>query len=205
MGLRGPVTESQHADFARVKTNQQHLSLLITEILTFVRVGSGRVLYTLGDLKACDTMQRAIELIEPLFEQKGLVFDGVSGDQSVTAWADPERVTQILVNLLSNAIKFTPKGGHVAAHCSANDDTVSLRVSDTGIGIATDKHGAIFEPFIQLKEGLSDRETGVGLGLAISRDLARAMHGDLVVESAEGKGARFTLLLPRASEREESE
>jgi signal transduction histidine kinase len=205
MGLRGPVTEGQHLDFARVKTNQQHLSLLITEILTFVRVGSGRVLYALADVKACEAVQHAIELVEPLFEQKGLIYDGVAGDLSAVARADPERVTQILVNLLSNAIKFTPKGGHVGAHCSSSGGIVSLTVSDTGIGIAPDKHEAIFEPFLQLKEGLSDRETGVGLGLAISRDLARAMHGDLTVESAEGKGASFRLLLPSASQREETE
>jgi signal transduction histidine kinase len=205
MGLRGPVTEGQHADFVRVKTNQQHLSLLITEILTFARVGSGRVVYAIADIKACDAMQHSIELLEPLFGQKGLVFDGVSGDTSIVARADPERVTQILVNLLSNAIKFTSKGGHVGAHCSATDDTVSLQVIDTGIGIAADHHESIFEPFMQLKEGLSDRETGVGLGLAISRDLARAMHGDLTVESEEGKGARFTLSLPRASQPEEAE
>jgi signal transduction histidine kinase len=124
---------------------------------------------------------------------------------SVVARADPERVTQILVNLLSNAIKFTPKGGHVGAQCSSTGEFVSLLVSDTGIGISPDKHEAIFEPFLQLKEGLSDRETGVGLGLAISRDLARAMHGDLTVESMEGKGARFTLLLPPVSQRAEAE
>jgi signal transduction histidine kinase len=140
-----------------------------------------------------------------LFGQKGLLFDGVAGDASIVARADPERVTQILVNLLSNAIKFTPKGGHVGAHCAATDDTVSLQVFDTGIGIAPGQHETIFEPFIQLKEGLSDRETGVGLGLAISRDLARAMHGNLTVESAEGQGARFTLSLPRASQRKDTE
>jgi signal transduction histidine kinase len=81
---------------------------------------------------------------------------------------------------------------------------VTLRISDTGIGIAAEKHEAIFEPFIQLKEGLAGRDSGVGLGLAISRDLARAMNGDLTVESTEGKGARFTLSLPRASEPEEA-
>jgi signal transduction histidine kinase len=205
MGLRGPVTEGQRLDFARVKTNQQHLSRLITEILIFVRVGSGRMAYTLADLKGCDAVQHAVELVEPLFAQKGLIFDGVSGDTSIVARADPERVTQILVNLLSNAIKFTPKGGHVSTYCSSTKDMVSLQVSDTGIGIAPDKHEAVFEPFFQLKEGLSDRESGVGLGLAISRDLARAMDGDLTVESVEGKGARFTLLLPRATQSEEAE
>jgi signal transduction histidine kinase len=200
MGLRGPVTQNQHADFARVKTNQQHLAILITEILNFVKIGSGHVSYAAIDVKACDSMRHAIDLIEPLFAQKGIAFDGVSGDASVTARADPERVTQILINLLSNAIKFTPAGGHISADCAANADTVSIRVSDTGIGIAAEKHESIFEPFIQLKEGLSDRESGVGLGLAISRDLARAMKGDLSVESSEGRGSRFTLSLPRASE-----
>jgi signal transduction histidine kinase len=200
MGLRGPVTKKQHEDFARVRINQQHLALLITEILTFVRVGSGRVSYAVGDIKACDVIRHAIELIEPLFGQKGLVFDGTTGDSSLVARGDPERVTQILVNLLSNAIKFTPKGGHISTHCAATPEAVTLRVSDTGIGIDPDKHEAIFEPFIQLREGLSDRESGVGLGLAISRDLARAMDGDLTVESIEGKGAHFTLSLPRATE-----
>ena len=199
MGLRGPVTETQHADFARVRTNQQHLALLITEILNFVQVGSGRVTYAVNDVAVRDTMQHAIELIEPLFGQKGIEFDGIFGDVSIVARADRARVTQILVNLLSNAIKFTPSGGHISAYCAAVADTVTLRVSDTGIGIAPQKQEAIFEPFIQLKEGFAGREGGVGLGLAISRDLARAMNGDLTVESIEGKGARFTLSLPRAS------
>jgi signal transduction histidine kinase len=150
-------------------------------------------------------MRHAIELIEPLFAQKGLKFNGIGGDLSTVARADSERVTQILVNLLSNAIKFTPPGGEVSADCGYTADTVTLRISDTGIGIDADKHEAIFEPFMQLKEGLTDREGGVGLGLAISRDLARAMDGELTVESAEGKGARFTLILPRATEQQEPE
>jgi signal transduction histidine kinase len=198
MGLRGPVTERQRADFARVKTNQQHLALLITEILNFVQVGSGGVTYSIADLPACEAMEYAIELLEPLFGQKSISFDGISGDASIVARADRGRVTQILVNLLSNAIKFTPPGGHISASCAAIADTVTLQISDTGIGIAAEKQEAIFEPFIQLKETFVGRESGVGLGLAISRDLARAMKGDLTVDSAEGKGARFMLSLPRA-------
>jgi signal transduction histidine kinase len=196
--LRGPVTERQRADFARVKTNQQHLALLITEILNFVQVGSGHVTYSVTDVAACEAMKYAIELIEPLFGQKSITFDGVSGDATIVARADSARVTQILVNLLSNAIKFTPPGGHISASCAAHDDTVTLEISDTGIGIAAEKQEAIFEPFIQLKETFVGRDAGVGLGLAISRDLAQAMHGDLTVDSAEGKGSRFTLSLPRA-------
>ncbi|MDP9206049.1 MAG: HAMP domain-containing histidine kinase [Gemmatimonadota bacterium] len=202
MGLRGPVTENQRADFARVKANQQHLALLITEVLNFARVGSSSVSYAESDVNGCDALRHAIELIEPLIAQRELVFDGISGDLSIVARADPEKVAQILVNLLSNAIKFTPAGGHISAECAAVDATVTLSISDTGLGIAAEKLEAIFERFMQLKEGLADREGGVGLGLAISRDLARAMKGDLTVESTEGKGARFTLSLPRGSDHE---
>jgi len=187
-----------------VKTNQQHLALLITEVLNFAQAGSGGMSYAVSDVNGCDALRHAIELIEPLIAQRGLVFDGISGDLSIVARADPEKVAQILVNLLSNAIKFTPAGGHISAECAAVDDTVTLNVSDTGLGIATEKLQAIFEPFIQLKEGLADRESGVGLGLAISRDLARAMNGDLTVESTEGKGTRFTLSLPRAGEHQKA-
>ena len=202
LGLRGPVTETQHADLARVRTNQQHLAALITEILNFARAGSGSVSYAVSDVKGCDALRHAIELIEPLIAEQGLVFDGITGDVSIVARADPEKVTQILVNLLSNAMKFTPAGGHISAECAATDDTVTLSISDTGLGIAPDKLETIFAPFVQLKEGLADREGGIGLGLSISRDLARAMKGDLTVESSEGTGTRFTLSLPRASEPE---
>jgi signal transduction histidine kinase len=204
MGLHGPVTEKQRVDLARVRTNQQHLAALITEILNFARVGSGSVSYAVSDVNCCDALRHAVELIEPLIAQQGLVFDGVGGDSSIVARADPEKVTQILVNLLSNAIKFTPAGGHISAECAAVDDTVTLSLSDTGLGIATDKLETIFAPFVQLKEGLADREGGIGLGLSISRDLARAMKGDLIVESTEGTGTRFTLSLPRASEHQKA-
>lgn len=199
MGLRGPVTDQQHADFARVRTSQQHLVLLITEILNFVRVGAGGVSYAVADINACDAMTHAVNLIEPLFGQRGIVFDGITGDSSVVARADPERVTQILVNLLSNAIKFTPAEGHIGANYAALGSVVTMQISDTGIGIEEEKLEGIFEPFVQVKDGLADRASGVGLGLAISRDLARAMKGELSVTSKPGKGSRFTLTLPRAS------
>jgi signal transduction histidine kinase len=197
MGLRGPVTEEQHADFARVKSNQQHLTVLITEILNFARVGAGGVTYVESEINIFNAVRHAVELVDPLFAQREIVFDGITGDIGAVARADTERVTQILVNLLSNAIKFTPPGGHVGVECAAAGKMATICVSDTGIGIAAEKLGNIFEPFIQLKEGLADRASGVGLGLAISRDLARAMNGDLTVVSSVGKGSRFTLSLPR--------
>jgi signal transduction histidine kinase len=204
MGLRGPVTEAQRTDLARMKTNQQYLLVLITEILNFVQVSTGRAAYDIGDINACGALTRAVDLIEPLIAQRGITWDGLKCDTSNVVRADPEKVTQILVNLFSNAIKFTPRGGRISADCEVKGNTVLMSVSDTGGGIPADKLDAIFEPFIQLKEGLADRGTGVGLGLAISRDLARAMSGDLSVKSTEGKGARFTLSLPRATEQDDA-
>jgi signal transduction histidine kinase len=198
MGLRGPVTDNQHADFARVKTNQQHLTVLITEILNFVQVGSGAMSYAVSEVNGCDALAHAVELVEPLFGQKGLLFERNSRDASIVARADPERVTQILVNLLSNAIKFTPAGGRISVESAMVGDTVTLSVTDTGIGIPTEELEVIFEPFVQSNKKLADRESGIGLGLAISRDLARAMNGALTVESTVGKGSNFTLTLPRA-------
>lgn len=205
MGLRGPVTEEQHTAFARVRMNQEHLTLLITEILNFVRVGNGRFSYAITDLDAREVMTRAGELVEPLFGQGGLTYDGVVGEPGVIVHADQERVVQILVNLLSNAIKATPEGGHIRAECAASGDEVTMTISDTGIGIPVEKLEAIFEPFVQLKDTLADRESGVGLGLAISRDLARAMKGDLRVQSTLGKGSRFTLILPRGAREPDEE
>jgi len=173
MGLRGPVTEEQHADLARVRSNQEYLLVLITEILNFVQVGSGRASFEATDVNVHDAFIRAVELIEPLIKQRGLEWDGIRCDSSIAARADPEKITQILVNVLANAIKFTPGGGHIAADCEIRGDTVFLGVTDTGIGIPPDKFEMIFEPFVQLKDGLTDRGTGVGLGLAISRHLAR--------------------------------
>src|ERR1700686_3723090 len=131
MGLRGPVTENQRADLALVRTNQQHLAALITEILNFARVGSGSVSYAVSDVNGCDALRHAIELIEPLIAQQGLVFDGISGDSSIVARADPEKVTQILVNLLSNGIKFTPAGGDNGAEGTAAQDTPPPSNNDT--------------------------------------------------------------------------
>jgi len=116
----------------------------------------------------------------------------------VVAVGDRLKIEQIVLNLLSNAIKFTPSGGTVTVSCGNGEDSVSLSVTDTGPGIPSERLEDIFEPFVQLGRSLSSGHEGAGLGLAISRDLARAMNGDVTVQSASGKGATFTLRLPKA-------
>ena len=103
-----------------------------------------------------------------------------------------------MLNLVSNAVKFTPDGGAVTLTCSLRDGAALIVVRDTGPGIPADMQEMIFDPFVQLGRSLTSAQEGAGLGLAISRDLARAMEGDVTVESTPGAGATFTLRLPVA-------
>jgi len=105
----------------------------------------------------------------------------------------------VLLNLLSNAVKFTSAGGEVVLTADADDTAVRIAVRDDGRGIGADQLATIFDPFVQVDRHLTpSSQQGVGLGLAISRDLARRMNGDLTVESTLGGGSTFTLTLPRA-------
>lgn len=199
MGIRGPVTEEQHLALARIKANQQHLLGLITEILDFVRVESGRMEYHNGAVSMTQALSDVAEMLSGGITEKGLTLESPRGEADAVAWADPNRVRQILVNLVMNAVKYSPlNGGTITLTCAVVGDMVLAHVADTGPGIPALKLEWIFEPFVQLSAGLADRREGVGLGLAISRDLARAMDGDLTVESTVSVGTRFTLTLPLA-------
>jgi signal transduction histidine kinase len=105
---------------------------------------------------------------------------------------------QIVLNLITNAVKFTDPGGEIRVSCAVDGDYAATRVEDTGRGIPADRLSSIFEPFVQVDRERTDQASqGVGLGLAISRELARAMGGELTAESTPGRGSCFTLLLPR--------
>jgi signal transduction histidine kinase len=197
--IHGPVTAAQQRDLERIRLNQGHLLKLVNELLDFVRAGIPRLNEIIA-IPAHSAVAEAVDLLEQTMSQKSLSYVRDADDAAVVALGDPERVRQILTNLLANAIKFTPNGGHISTTCTASGDRVNISVSDNGIGIASNQLEAIFEPFVQVDP---ERPTdgGVGLGLAISRDLARTMRGDLAVESALGAGACFTLSLPRAHNR----
>jgi signal transduction histidine kinase len=109
------------------------------------------------------------------------------------ARADPIKLRQILLNVLGNAIKFTPAGGRIELSARRSGDKISICVSDTGIGIPPDKIERVFDPFFQGQSGTTREYPGVGLGLSISRDFARAMGGDISVESAPNEGCTVTI------------
>ena len=118
----------------------------------------------------------------------------------MVARADRHRLQQILINLVGNAIKFTPEGGRVMVDAFDDDARVMIRVADSGLGIPADRLQSIFEPFVQVDSEFTRRASGAGLGLAISRDLARMMGGELTVESEIRQGSVFSVSLPVADE-----
>jgi len=199
MGLRGPVTAEQRTDLTRIRRNQQHLLALISDILNFVRTESGRMEYNFADVPVEPAVNHVVEMLAGAMKQRSIVLERSSGDVSATVWADGNRVRQILLNLLINAVKYSPSkgGGTITLSTTMTRYDLLIQVTDNGPGIPPEKLDAIFEPFVQLATGLTEREGGVGLGLAISRDLARAMGGNLTVDSTVGVGSRFTLALPR--------
>jgi PAS domain S-box-containing protein len=200
MGVRGPITEAQRADLERIQQSQRHLLGLITDILEFARVEAGRVEYRLTRVPVAALLVDLRGYVEPQLDQLGLTFSCDVPDARLAMRADPDRVRQILLNLLTNSMKFTPRGGGITVHSDRDGERVRIRVSDTGIGIAADRLEAIFEPFVQAHRTLVEPTRGVGLGLTISRELARGMKGDLTVESTVGVGSTFTLTIPAAED-----
>jgi signal transduction histidine kinase len=200
-GIRGPLTEAQHTDLKRIKVSQEHLLGLIDRILSFARLEGGRVQYDISDVPLDATIRVVEVFIAPQVSNKGLEFrfePKVEHDAKVLVRADPEKLQQILTNLLTNAIKFTEPGGQITVSYEVPDADVLIHVRDTGRGIAAAELTLIFEPFAQLGLGLTSTSEGVGLGLAIGREYARGMGGDLSAASTLGKGSVFTLTLRRS-------
>jgi PAS domain S-box-containing protein len=195
LGLRGPLTDPQREDLQRIRLSQQRLLGIINDILNFSRVEAGRLAYDLGRVPVGEVLDSVTPLIELQTREKGLSYSVQLCE--VSAYADRQKVEQILINLLTNAAKFTLSGGSIAARCNADDLNVRITVTDTGVGIPEDQLDSIFEPFVQIGRGLTRPLEGTGLGLSISRDLAAGMNGTLTVQSKLGTGSTFTLTLPR--------
>lgn len=198
MGLRGPVTDAQRSDLDRIRRSQQHLLSLINDILNFAKLEAGSVEFRIADVPLWEVLVDLRAMTEPQLIARGVVHHFHLPDRSLAARGEADKVQQILLNLLTNAIKFTDPGGRVSVAAEADGEWVRIQVRDTGRGIAADRLDDIFDPFVQVERHLTQSsQQGVGLGLAISRELARGMGGELAVESRQGEGSTFTLTLSR--------
>ncbi len=198
-GASGPLSPDQLGDVRSIKTASEELVRLLNDILDFARLEAGHAEMSFSTVNVHTALQRAELLLAPKFHQAGIAYSRVACDPTVAVRAHPDRLQQILLNLMTNAIKFTPRGGLVSIECDFDAKMSSIRVRDTGCGIPPDQVDRIFEPFVQVdRHRVVARERGVGLGLSISRELARAMGGNLSVESTVNEGSVFTITLPRA-------
>ena len=205
LGVRGELSEAQALDLERIRRANQHMMSLITDVLNFARLDARKLEYHLADFDLRPVADDLEPLVAPQLAAKGIAFDR-SGwasrpSEPLVVRADQDRVQQILLNLLTNAVKFTDAGGRVALACErdASRGTIRITVSDTGRGIPSGQFERIFEPFVQVdRHRTLESQQGVGLGLAISRELARGMAGELTVVSELGVGSTFTLELPSA-------
>jgi len=194
-GITGPVTELQRQQLGRINASAHHLLGLIDEILTFARVDIGRERVRWESMSVNHTLSDAAALVEPMANAKNLklVVNLMGEDQSIQT--DGTKLRQMLVNLLSNGIKFTERG-EVQLGCDVSDGVLEVSIADTGVGIAAENIEYVFEPFWQAEQTPTRKTGGTGLGLSVTRKLARLLGGDVTVASKMGAGTTFLLTLP---------
>ena len=212
-GIGGGLSDDQRGYLDRLRTSSTHLLGLVNDILDLSKVDAGQMTVSRDPCSTGAVIDAAAALLRPQAEARGIELDAAEDSPDLPFLGDEHRTRQILVNLLSNAVKFTGPGGTVRVRCELADAVphdgasasrpgerrgpwVCLRVSDTGIGIPVTQHSSVFEPFVQAEQGKTRTHGGTGLGLTISRRLARLMGGDLTLESTPGKGSTFSLWLP---------
>lgn len=194
-GITGPINPQQAQQLSRIKASAQHLLGLIDEILTFSRIEAGRETIRLEIADVNRMVEDSANLVAPLAAEKKLGFVVHLLDPPRFMRTDPVKVRQMIVNLLTNAVKFTD-AGTVSVKVATVGETVVITVHDTGIGIAAENIDKVFDPFWQVEQKATRRAGGTGLGLTVTRRLARLLIGDVSVESSVGEGTTFTITIP---------
>lgn len=198
-GITGELNRTQHQQIDRVKLSAQHLLSLIDQILGLSRLEAGHDQVSLRDTSVPELINETVAIAEPLFLNHAIALV-VEPPPAISIRTDPDRVRQILLNLIGNAVKFSESGEvRLRVMHDGVDDTMRFEVSDQGVGIPTEHLERIFERFWQVEMNTTRRHQGAGLGLSVSRQLARLLGGDLTVSSQPGTGSVFCLALPARS------
>ncbi|WP_231956095.1 sensor histidine kinase [Aneurinibacillus soli] len=190
----GSISERQFKNIRRIKDSGIHLLGLINDILDLSKMEAGEMKVSIQSVNVSVLVQFCLQNAAVLFGQKPIVFS-IEGDEDVWLYTDEQKLKQIVMNLLSNAVKFTEQGS-VVLRIMKEDNHIVLTVEDTGIGIAPENIGLIFQPFKQIDGSLNRKYKGTGLGLSIVERLVRLLEGSIQVESVQGEGTCFTVQLP---------
>ncbi|HEV2438639.1 MAG TPA: ATP-binding protein, partial [bacterium] len=184
----------------RIIAEIDRLTLLVNDLLDLSAIESGSAKLEMDAVPLGEVIEDVVTKFRPMADGRRIALRGSGAQAPLRAWADRARLTQAVANLVDNAIKYTPDGGTVTVEGEARDGMVAIAVADTGIGIASEHLPRIFERFYRVDRSRSRSLGGTGLGLSIVKHIATSHGGEVEVKSIEGRGTRFTLLLPRAPE-----
>lgn len=195
----GYLNAKQKEYVSCIHSSGEHLLALINDILDLSKVEAGKEELMPKPLNVQQLCEHCLNIVRDRARGKNLQLTSQIDPQADVCIADERRVKQMLLNLLTNAIKFTARGT-VSLQVEKVPEGIAFKVCDTGIGIDSSQLSLLFQPFTQLDSRLNRQYEGTGLGLALTRKLARLHGGDITVESTVGEGSQFTLLLPDGSQ-----
>jgi signal transduction histidine kinase len=193
--LEEAPAEQLRQDLGSIGTASRQLRAIIDDILDLAKIEAGKIELQMGPVPLIPLLEEISRMVKPLVTERGNHFQLIIEEIPKTLWTDEVKLQQLLMNLLGNAAKFTTNG-EVGLKVSRKEQWIEFSVTDTGIGIPSEKISTIFSPFIQVHHEPSMKAGSTGLGLAISKKLAVKLSGDLTAQSVEGVGSTFTLRLP---------
>jgi signal transduction histidine kinase len=195
MKLRGSNADA--AERQIIERQVQHLVRLVDDLLDVARITHGKIELDRAPVEMAEVVAQAVEMSRPMFEQRRHHLEVSVPARGMRVLGDQHRLAQVVSNLLANAAKYTPQGGHVSVSATRRGQDVILRVVDDGVGMSPDLLANLFELFVQAPQNLARSDGGLGLGLAIVRNLI-TLHGGLVEAASEGpgRGSAFEVRLP---------
>ncbi len=202
-GIFGPLNDKQRDALNAVTRSSDHLKNLIDDVLNLARIESGKEQAEPARVSVKDLLTQAHKLMLQTAIGKGVSLQSLQLDSSIDsafAWVDSKHMHQIIINLMSNAVKYTPKGGKVWVEATFVGDKIKIAVHDTGVGIPPHKMKKLFERFERGEDAYSKKQEGTGIGLDLTRRLVELNGGRILVESEEGHGSTFSVLMPLASQ-----
>jgi signal transduction histidine kinase len=196
--LDGPLSPEQHKQVAFVSSAARELSDMVDDLLDLAKIEAGRITISPAWFDMFDLFAALRGMFRPIVEGSAvdLIFEEPVGIPRL--FTDDKKLAQILRNFISNSLKFTTRGEVRVSARLENGDNVRFAVSDTGIGIAPELHGALFEDFSQVDSPLQKRLRGTGLGLSLCKRFAALLEGEVGVESTPGTGSTFFVIIPLA-------
>ncbi|MEA2237133.1 MAG: hypothetical protein QOC81_1857 [Thermoanaerobaculia bacterium] len=202
--LASQMTDSDgriDADQAQlIERQSRHLTRLVNDLLDLSRVAAGKIVLKRQRVNLVEIITQSVRTVVPMAQRQGIDLAMLVPERRIIVDADPVRVDQIVTNILTNAIKYTPEGGHVTLDVIETEGQATIRVTDDGVGVAPDRIGGIFELFAQAENAIGRAQGGMGIGLALVRNLAELHDGSVAASSAGvGKGSEFIVRLPVAT------